>query len=55
MEELQAQSTQHIPSTTKVKGGQESATQDADARNGPNILEVQKEPESTSRQSMKSA
>jgi hypothetical protein len=40
---------------TKVEGGQESATQEADARNGQEIPEVQKEPESTSGQSMTSA
>jgi hypothetical protein len=50
-EELQAQSTQHIPSTVKVEGVQESESQEANARNEQEIPEVQKELGSTSGQS----
>jgi hypothetical protein len=40
MEESQAQNNQHIPSSNKVEGFQESTTQKAEARNGQEIPEV---------------
>jgi len=51
VEEPQAQSTQHIPSTSKVEGCQGSTTPKKDASKDKKIFEVQKEPESTFKQS----
>jgi hypothetical protein len=55
VEELQAQSTQHITSTNKVEGGQGSTMSEANTSKDKEIYEVQKELESTSGQSAKSA
>jgi hypothetical protein len=54
VEEPQYQKTQHIPSMTKVEGDQGSAARGANTSKGEDIQEVQKEPESTSRKSLKS-
>jgi hypothetical protein len=51
VEELQVQSSQHISSMTKFEGSQGSANLGADASKEKKIHEVQKELESTSRQS----
>jgi hypothetical protein len=47
VEELESQSPQHFSSTTKVEGGQGSATLEAESHKEKELPEAQKEPKST--------